>query len=91
MSIRVRIPSSMRGLAGNQSELAVEGACIGDIIADIEKKHPGIRKSICDDRGQVRKFVAVFLNGEDIRTLQGLKSPVAPGDEVDIVVAVAGG
>jgi len=91
MSIKVRIPSSMRCFAGNMSELAGEGDSVGSLITDLERKYPGVRKGICDDKGQVRKFVAVFLNGADIRTLQGLDSPVSQGDEIDIVVAVAGG
>jgi molybdopterin synthase sulfur carrier subunit len=61
------------------------------VLADLDKKHPGLRERICDADGSVRRFVNVYVNGDDIRFLSNLTSPVKDGDEVSIVPAIAGG
>ena len=61
------------------------------LIDDLEKRHPGLKERICDESGQVRRFVNIFVNGEDIRFLEHLATPVKAGDEVSIVPAIAGG
>ena len=87
----VRIPTPLRKLTAGLEEVKAEGATVGALLADLEKKHPGIRERIFDDKGQIRRFVNIFANEEDIRFLQNLDTPVKDGDEVSIVPAIAGG
>ena len=87
----VRIPTPLRKLTAGLEEVKAEGATIGALLEDLEKKHPGIRERIFDEKGQVRRFVNIFANEEDIRFLQNLDTPVKDGDEVSIVPAIAGG
>jgi molybdopterin synthase sulfur carrier subunit len=68
-----------------------DGATVAAIVADLDKHHPGIRDRICDESGAVRRFVNIFVNGEDIRFLQNLDTAVKAGDEVSVVPAIAGG
>ncbi len=87
----VRIPTPLRKLTANQEEVTVAGKNVGEIIAALEAAHPGIKERICDDKGQVRRFVNVFVRDEDIRFQQNLDTPVGDNDEVSIVPAIAGG
>ena len=87
----VRIPTPLRKLTGGLEEVQVQGATIGALLQALEQAHPGIRERIFDDKGQVRRFVNIFANEEDIRFLQNLDTPVKDGDEVSIVPAIAGG
>ena len=67
------------------------GATVGALIASLESAYPGLKERICDDSGQVRRFVNIFANDEDIRFLKGLETPIKDSDEVSIVPAIAGG
>ena len=87
----VRIPTPLRKLTNGKEEVAAAGANVGAIIADLERQYPGIKERICDDAGQVRRFVNIFQNDEDIRFLQNLDTPVKDSDEISIVPAIAGG
>lgn len=87
----VRIPTPLRKLTEGKEEVTASGATIGEVIASLEQSYPGIKARICDDSGQVRRFVNIFANDEDIRFLQHLDTPVAEGDEISIVPAIAGG
>ena len=87
----VRIPTPLRKYTAGAEEVTASGATVGALIADLEQHHPGIRERICDDSGQVRRFVNIFQNDEDIRFLQNLDTPVKDSDEVSIVPAIAGG
>jgi len=87
----VRIPTPLRKLTNGLEEVAATGATIGDILTDLEKHYPGLKERLCDDKGQVRRFVNIFANDEDIRFLQNLETPVADKDEISIVPAIAGG
>ena len=87
----VRIPTPLRKLTQGKEEVTAAGATIGEVLADLDKKYPGIKARICDDNGQVKRFVNIFANDEDIRFLQNLETPVADSDEVSIVPAIAGG
>ena len=91
MSIVVRIPTPLRRLTGGQDKVDVEGDDLGGVIDAMNDQYPGIRERICDDHGQLRNFVNVYVNGEDVRFLQGLETPTSAGDEVSVVPAVAGG
>jgi MoaD family protein len=87
----VRIPTPLRKLTQGAEEVAASGKNIGELIADLEKRFPGIKERICDESGAVRRFVNIFVKDEDIRFLQNLETPVKDGDEVSIVPAIAGG
>lgn len=87
----VRIPTPLRKLTQGQEEVRADGGTIGALITNLETKFPGLRERICDDTGQVRRFVNIFANDEDIRFLQNLDTPVKDGDEISIVPAIAGG
>jgi sulfur-carrier protein len=87
----VRIPTPLRKLTGGLEEVQLQGATVGALLQALEQAHPGIRERIFDDKGQVRRFVNIFANEEDIRFLQNLDTPVKDGDEVSIVPAIAGG
>jgi molybdopterin synthase sulfur carrier subunit len=91
MPIQVRIPTPLRKLTGGAESVAASGATIGAIVQDLESRHPGLRERICDDSGKVRRFVNVYVNGDDIRFLSNLDTPVKDGDEISIVPAIAGG
>ncbi len=91
MAITVRIPQPLRNLTGNQSTVAADGANLGDCITTLETTYPGIRERLMDESGQLRRFVNVYVNGDDVRFIDGLSTPLKDGDEVSIVPAVAGG
>jgi molybdopterin synthase sulfur carrier subunit len=92
MSIKVKIPTPLRSLTGNQDTVTANGAStLGALIEELEARYPGLRARLLDDTGELRRFVNVYVNGEDVRFLDGLGTAVKPGDEVSIVPAVAGG
>jgi sulfur-carrier protein len=88
---QVRVPTPLRKFTGGSEAVEAEGANVTAILTDLDKRYPGIRERICDESGQVRRFVNIFVNGEDIRFLQHLDTPVKSGDELSIVPAIAGG
>jgi molybdopterin synthase sulfur carrier subunit len=88
---QVRIPTPLRKYTGGAEAVSADGATVGALVTDLDKKHPGIKDRICDEGGAVRRFVNIFVNGEDIRFLQNLETAVKAGDEVSIVPAIAGG
>ena len=87
----VRIPAPLRGLTGGNDQVFAQGKTVAEVLADLEKKFPGLKTRICDDHGDVRRFVNIFANDEDIRYLQNLDTPVKDTDEISIVPAIAGG
>jgi MoaD family protein len=87
----VRIPTPLRKLTQGSEEVSASGKNVSELIADLEKKFPGIKERICDESGAVRRFVNIFVKDEDIRFLQNLDTPIKDGDEVSIVPAIAGG
>jgi molybdopterin synthase sulfur carrier subunit len=91
MSIVVRIPTPLRRLTNGQDKVNVDGDSLGGVIDAMNEQYPGLRDRICDDQGQLRNFVNVYVNGEDVRFLQGLDTLTTAGDEVSVVPAVAGG
>jgi len=91
MPVEVRIPTPLRKLTGGADTVPVEGSSIAELLDDLEKNHPGLKARICEDDGSVRRFVNVYVNGDDIRFLDNLASAVKDGDEVSIVPAIAGG
>lgn len=89
--VTVRVPNALTKLTQNQSEVRVEGKTVREIIEALEAGYPGIRERLCDDKGQLRRFVNMFVREEDIRFQQNLDTPVHDGDEVSIIPAIAGG
>lgn len=91
MSVVVRIPTPLRKMTQNEAEVSAEGSDIASLIDDLENNYPGIKDRICDDQGEIRRFVNIYLNDEDIRFLQGQSTSLDDGDEVSIIPAIAGG
>lgn len=91
MAIKVRVPTPLRSYTGGASEVATSGSSLAEAIRTLDGQFPGIRERVCDETGELRRFVNVYVNGEDVRFLQGLTTPLKEGDEVSIVPAVAGG
>ena len=91
MPTTVRIPTPLRKLTQDQEVVAAEGNTIGEILANLDATYPGLGERICDEQGNVRRFVNVYLNDEDIRFLGDKGTAVKDGDQVSIVPAIAGG
>ena len=90
MSVTVKIPTQLRAATGGKAELEVEGATVGEVLDGVFDYHDDLRNRITQD-GDLRRFVNVYVSGEDIRFQQGLETPIKDGDEVTILPAVAGG
>ncbi len=91
MSVTVRLPAQLRSLTGGLGEIPLEGATVGEVLAALAEAHPEVAARVLDDRGQVRRFVNVFVADEDIRFLDGLATPTPAGEVLSLVPAVAGG
>lgn len=91
MSINVRIPTPLRRLTDQQSSVTAEGSTVAELIDSLDAAFPGMKSRVCDDDGELRHFVNIYVNGEDVRYMDGIGSALKPGDEVSIVPAVAGG
>lgn len=91
MSIKVRIPTPLQKLTGNQSEVECTGEDIKELVDNLEKKYPGIKARLCDENGNLRRFINFFINDQDIRFTQGDKTQLKDGDIVSIIPAIAGG
>ena len=87
----IRIPTPLRKLTQGKEEVTAAGGTVGALIANLEAQYPGIKERICDAGGQVRRFVNIFANDEDIRFLKNLETAVKDTDEISIVPAIAGG
>jgi molybdopterin converting factor small subunit len=91
VSVTVRIPAQLRTLTGGEGEVSVSGSTVAEVLKDLDSSHPGFSDRLFDDTGALRRFVNIFLTDEDVRFLQGLDTPVAEGQTLSIVPAVAGG
>jgi len=91
MPVNVRIPTPLRKLTKDQDTVQTTGTTIQEIIESLEKQYPGLKERLCDERGELRRFVNVYLNDEDIRFAQGKNTPVKDGDEISVIPAIAGG
>jgi molybdopterin synthase sulfur carrier subunit len=91
MTVKVRIPTPLRKLTGGADEVSAEGANVGELIDNLEAAHTGLKARLCDDAGEIRRFVNVYVNDEDVRFLDGRNTAMKDGDEVSIVPAIAGG
>jgi molybdopterin synthase sulfur carrier subunit len=91
MPIRVRVPTPLRRFTGGSDEVTADGDSVIAVLEDLERRHPGMRERLLDDKGDLRRFVNIYLNGDDIRFLNQLTSKVKDGDDISIVPAIAGG
>jgi sulfur-carrier protein len=91
MSVVVKIPTQLRAAAGGEAEAKVDGATVQEVLSGLFERHEELRARISDEDGTLRRFVNVYLSGEDIRFLDGLSTPVKDGSELTILPAVAGG
>jgi molybdopterin synthase sulfur carrier subunit len=90
-TVQVLIPTPLRQYTGGEARVAGEGDSVAVVLEDLNARFPGIRDRICEDDGEIRRFVNVFVNGQNVRKLQGAATPVKNGDEVGIIPAMAGG
>ena len=91
MAATVRIPTPLRKLTNEQETVEVESATIGTAVEELEGKFPGIKERLVDEEGEIRRFVNVYVNEEDIRFLENQNTPLKDGDNVSIIPAIAGG
>ena len=89
--IRVRVPTPLRPMTGGKSEVEIEGQTVGQLIENLGAAHPGLKERLYDEKGEVRRFINIYVNEEDIRFLTGTDTPLKDGDEVSIIPAIAGG
>lgn len=91
MSITIRVPAPLRNLTEDQSKILIDASTIYELIEQLESLFPGMKDRLVDEKGELRYFVNLYLNGEDVRFLNGVDTAVNSGDELSIVPAVAGG
>ncbi len=91
MSVLIRIPTPLRRMTNGESKVEIDTKNVGDMVEKLDSSFPGFKSRLVDENGDLRYFVNIYLNGEDVRFLQGLETATKSGDEVSIVPAVAGG
>ena len=91
MSILVRIPTPLRRMTNGEAKVELESSNVAELVEKLDASYPGIKDRLVDENGDLRYFVNIYLNGEDVRFLQGLDTATTSGDEISIVPAVAGG
>ena len=91
MAVTVLIPQPLRNLTGNLSKVSGEGSTLVQLVSNLEGAYPGMKERVLDESGALRRFVNIYVNGEDVRFTDGLATSLKDGDEISIVPAVAGG
>jgi molybdopterin synthase sulfur carrier subunit len=91
MPVLVRIPTPLRTLTKGNAEIQAKGTTIDSVVDDLERQFPGLKERLLDESGELRRFINIYVNQEDIRFLQAKKTTLKDGDEVSIVPAIAGG
>jgi len=91
MPVTVRIPTPLRSLTKTSAEVQADGDTVDDVMQDLERRYPGLRERLMDDKGELRRFINLYVNDEDVRFLQSLKTTLKSGDTLSIVPAIAGG
>jgi len=89
--VNVRIPTPLRKLTGGQGEVTIIAENVTTLIDALETAYPGLKERLCDEQGEVRRFINIYINQEDIRFQQGAQTALKSGDDVSIVPAIAGG
>jgi molybdopterin synthase sulfur carrier subunit len=88
---QIYLPTPLRRLTSGQARIVADGRTVEEALIELERRYPGLREQLREPTGEVRRFINVFVNGTEIRTLQGPATPIGDGDEVSIVPAMAGG
>ena len=91
MPVTVRIPTPLRALAKGNANVQAKGETVDDLIGDLERQFPGLRERLVDEGGELRRFINIYVNQEDIRFMDNRATTLRDGDEVAIVPAIAGG
>jgi molybdopterin synthase sulfur carrier subunit len=91
MGVKVRIPTPLRRLTSGVGEVQAQGKDVAGLIEDLDRRYPGLRERLCEETGELRRFINVYVNQEDVRFLSGQATALKDGDEVSIVPAIAGG
>ena len=91
MPVMVRIPTPLRSITKGSAEVQTKGGTVDDVMHDLERQFPGLRDRLVDDSGELRRFINLYVNEEDVRFLQGRTTLLKDGDTVSIVPAIAGG
>jgi len=91
MEVNVRIPTPLKKLAGEQDVIKAKGRTVGEVIQWLTETYPGLRERLRDEKGEVRRFINIYVNNEDIRFIQNLETPLKDGDQLSIIPAIAGG
>ncbi len=91
MGCRVRIPSPLRRLTGNLAELSLDAETVGGLLHKLDVDYPGFAGKVIDEDGNIRRFINIYVNQEDVRFADGLRTALKDGDEVSIIPAIAGG
>jgi molybdopterin synthase sulfur carrier subunit len=91
MALSVKIPTPLRALTDDVDRVASSGTTVAELVEQLESDFPGMRERLCEDTGELRRFVNIYVNGEDVRFLDGLATSLGEDDEISIVPAVAGG
>jgi molybdopterin synthase sulfur carrier subunit len=91
MEVHVRIPTPLKKLTGEQDIIKAKGRTVGEVIQWLTETYPGLKERLRDEQGEVRRFINIYVNDEDIRFIQNLETPVKDGDQLSIIPAIAGG
>lgn len=91
MPIKVRVPTALQKITKNEGEVEVQGSNVDEIFEDMSVRFPGLKERLYDEAGEIRRFINIYVNDEDIRFLEGAKTALKDGDEVSIIPAIAGG
>jgi sulfur-carrier protein len=91
MALNVIIPTALRKFADNTDSIEIEAGTVSEVLERLDDQYPGFRARLCEENGNLRRFINIFVDGEDIRFLDNLSTPIPAGAEVSIVPAIAGG
>ena len=91
MEVHVRIPTPLKKLAGEQDVIKAKGTTVGEVLQWLTETYPGLKERLRDEQGEVRRFINIYVNDEDIRFIQNLETPLKEGDQLSIIPAIAGG
>jgi molybdopterin synthase sulfur carrier subunit len=91
MEVHVRIPAPLKKLAGEQDVIKSQGKTVEEVLRWLTDTYPGLEERLRDEKGEVRRFINIYVNGEDIRFIQNLQTPLKEGDQISIIPAIAGG
>ena len=91
MEVHIRIPTPLKKLAGGQDVIKVEGKTVGEVVQWLVETYPDLEERLRDEQGEMRRFINIYVNNEDIRFIQNLETPLKDGDQLAIIPAIAGG